>query len=103
MSRTSTPSSRLDILVHSRRHHPITKMTAQIRGRAQIDLSPKQGTHFKFHAGQAHQTRNFSRIEFHKDINIAVGTEVIPQDRTKKSHAAYAALTAKGRQTFMIQ
>lgn len=76
-------SSARGIEVVSGGHDTAAKIATEKSRRAHIDLATKQRRQLLFH-GEICQPRRYSLLELDQDINIAVGTKIIAQDRTEQ-------------------
>jgi hypothetical protein len=58
-------------------------MATQVAGGAKVDLPACQTRKLVFH-GHYGETRDMARFEFDQDIDVAVRTEIVPEDRAEK-------------------
>src|SRR5450756_217488 len=94
MCATKTRSScRIDLL--RSRQHLILEETADVLGIDEVDLaSPKELGELRLDRHDL-EARLSLRLELHKHVDVAVGTEVVAQHGAEEGHAADAVTTAQ--------
>jgi hypothetical protein len=61
----------------------VTEMTAQRAGRVKVHAATDHLREFLLESGER-EARNMAGFEFHEDIDIAVGSKIGPQYRSKE-------------------
>src|SRR5688572_19793042 len=78
MCRSRCWSSRR-ILFLGARDNVVAKVAAKLVRRPKVDRATYQVSQFKLHSGEAEIPWDFPRVKLHQPIDVAVGSEIVPQ------------------------
>src|SRR5215213_3478688 len=84
----------LGILNLGFRQHLVSEIGAQETPGVEVHLPAKDLGKLCFH-GKERQARHVTGLELHQDIDVALGPEVVPQDRTEEGQLADMATSTE--------
>ncbi len=98
MSCSLRRSSRRDILILGLLEYFLSKRRMQLCRRPKVDFSSQESSQLAGQSGHPEVPNAYTTMELDEDVDVTVGTEVLPENRAEESKAANSIRPAEPRQ-----